>query len=204
MPRRNTEDRAKPDCYHCYNRGRDGQAIFRDNEDRRQFLQLLARHLSRRPLRSKRGRFYLHLRERILLLAFCLMTTHFHLVLWQRSPEALALLMDTVLTAYGRYFNEKYNTTAPLFAGPYRAKRVTSAKYFRWLIGYVHENHPSGLDYAFSSHEAWIDDLRRPGWLAPEPGLKVFGGIAAYTSYLEQRKQKRALDHALGFGGARR
>jgi REP element-mobilizing transposase RayT len=201
MPRADTEDRGELAAYHVFNRGANGRAIFRDREDRSYFLSLLARHLWQRPSPNRRGGFYLHLRGRVALLAYCLMTSHFHLVIWQRSAGALAELMDRVIGTYSRYYNQKYGTSGPRFAGAYRAKRVKDAKQFKWLIAYVHDNHPSGVDYEFSSHRAWIDETQRPGWLEPEPGLKIFGGVDAYLAYLDERKKKQELDRALGFGG---
>lgn len=204
MPRLNTENRFRTGAYHVYNRGAGGRAIFRDREDRRYFLELLSRHISPQPRNDRRGRVYRHLRKRLLLLAFCLMATHFHLVVWQRSERALAELMELVLGGYSRHHNAKYGTNGPLFSGPYRAKRIGSAGYFRWLIGYVHDNHIDGLDYEFSSHRAWVDADECPVWLDPEPGLRIFGGLDGYREYLEQREQKRALDRSLGFGAAGR
>ena len=110
--------------------------------------------------------------------------------------------MNSVPSSYTRYFNAKYGNTQPLFCGPLCAKPIETRKYFRWLVGYVHDNHPSGLDYEFSSHRAWTDREQLPDWLDPAPALAVFGGVEGYLSYLDSRRRKQALDRELGFGRA--
>jgi hypothetical protein len=130
------------------------------------------------------------------------MGTHYHLIVWQRNERGVEELMRRVTTAYSRYFNAKYNNHKPLFRGRYRSKLLDTPEYFRWAVGYVHDNHESGLDYEFSSHRAWVDPDLRPGWLDPDPAVKVFGGIDNYITYLGQRTEKRTIDQRLGFGGS--
>lgn len=190
--------------FHVYNQGfkLDGvhaRRIFLDKEDKRHFLWLLSRHLCPQPTRDSRNRPYQQLRGMLTLLAFNLMATHFHLIVWQHDERGIADLMNRVKTSYSRYFNAKYDNTEPLFNGPVRAKPVASRTYFRWLVGYVHDNHRDGVDYEFSSHRAWVDPDQRPGWLEPAPGLRVFGGVADYHEYLKKRTKRKALDHELGF-----
>lgn len=197
MPVPNTRNRKSLRPYHVYNRGFNRRKVFVDDDDRRYFLSLLRRHLGRQVSRDERGRSYAHLTPLIVVLAYCLMTTHFHLVVWQREPDGIAQLMNRVLSAYTRYFNKKYGNSKRLFDGPVRAKPVMDRRYFRWLVGYVHDNHSDGVEYAYSSHRAWIDPESRPGWLEVDSGLDVFGGVQQYCAYLKKRDQRRSLDDEL-------
>lgn len=63
-------------CFHVLDRGHDRTLVFADDEDRRAFLGLLARY------RDRLG-FRLH--------HYCLMTNHFHLVVW---PQSVGDLID--------------------------------------------------------------------------------------------------------------
>lgn len=126
--------------------------------------------------------------------------THFHLIVWQRDPRGIAELMNRVKQEYTKYFNRKYGNSRPLFNGPVQAKRVGSLDHFKWLVGYVHKNHKNDENYEFSSHLAWIDQARRPGWLDPSTGLIEFGGVGKYLAYLQKFDAKRALDAELGHG----
>lgn len=205
MPEANSRNRRLLRPYHVYNQGArlDGKTprkVFIDREDRRYFLWLLARHLGRQPATNARGEFFQHLRNWVTLHVYCIMVTHFHLILWQRDPRGIEELMRRVMTSYARYFNAKYDNDKPIFRGRYRAKLLDTPEYFRWAVGYIHDNHPDGLDYEFSSHRAWVDRDQRPGWLEPEAAISVFGEIDDYNAFMQERATKQALDRRLGFG----
>jgi putative transposase len=171
MPRRNTENRRLPGGYHVYNRALGGQLAFRDDHDRRVFLSLLAR--------------FARMHERgVGVVAYCPMGTHFHLILWQKREGAIGPFMNSLITAYSKHFNTRHGTNGPLFARPYRARRLTTPKKFKWATVYVHDNHRTGIAHPFSSHTAFIDESQRPPWLAVGPALKVFGGARAYAEYV--------------------
>lgn len=205
MPKSFTRGRRRLRPYHVYNQGakldgRNPRVVFLDDDDRRFFLSLLSRHLGVRPVADARGRVFQHLRKMVVLLAYCVMGTHYHLILWQRDANGICELMNRVIGAYSRYFNRKYGEAETLFDGRYRAKPITTRSYFKWLVGYVHDNHRDGLEYEFSSHRAWVDPDQRPGWIDPKPALDVFGGIRAYARYLKLRDRKQEVDREIGFG----
>jgi putative transposase len=194
MPRKNTRQRSGLRSHHVYNRGAGGQAIFIDDEDRRKFIDLLKQFLSATQSVDSRGRARRSLRDEVSVISFCLLATHFHLILWQKRAGGMARLMQPLMTEYSRYFNTRHGNTKPLFNGEYRAKPITNPRQFRWTVAYVNDNHPSGLDYKFSSHNAFIDENECPGWLNPKPALDVYGGKDGYLVYLENRRKRQALD----------
>jgi len=204
MPRKHIRGQRQLRAFHVYNQGAKvngrPRRVFVDDEDKRYFLWLLARHLGARQRHDDRGRPYAHLRDKLTLLAYNVMVTHFHLIVWQHSPDGVATLMNRVKASYTRYFNAKYGNTKPLFNGPVQAIEIDDRSYFRWLVGYVHDNHRDGVDYTFSSHRAWVEDEHCPGWLDPAPGLRVFGSEEDYLLYLEQRYSRKSLDRKLGLG----
>src|SRR5688572_15702784 len=110
--------------YHLYNRGLDKRPIFIDDHDYRVFLDYvkvalsplseiekfdLAVELRNRKLRRN------HYPEDIELLAFCLMSNHFHIFIYQKSTHAIKNLMQSVITGYVQYFNRRHNRLGPLF-----------------------------------------------------------------------------------------
>lgn len=197
MPSRNTRKSAEPGSFHVYNRGRKGAPIFRDDADRDKFKDLLVSHLSAVAHFDSRGRPVKSLRDEVSLVAMCLMTTHFHLVLWQRVPRGMERLMRSVLVAYTSYFNRRHGTSGSLFAGEYRARQLEDAKDFMWAVGYVHDNHASGLDYRYSTHGRYLRADHSASWLDVEASLSVFGGRAAYRRYMQKRADRAALDDEL-------
>lgn len=180
MPRKNSEDRGRIGAYHVYNRGRDGCSVFRDDHDRRHFLSLISTLAARFE-----GAVSVH--------SYCLMTTHYHLILGQNRPDELARFMAALIAAYVKYFNRRHHRGGALFAGPYRSRRFDTPKQFRWAVGYVHDNHPTGVNYRFSSHRAWIDEHKRPTWLSVEPALRQFGDEDGYKRFLKNRDTRKSL-----------
>ncbi len=198
MAYRYTRDRELPGAYHSFLRGLNGMTIFRDDDDRRTFEWMIQRHLSIVPNKDLRGREYVSLRSEVRLVARNVMTTHFHLVLWQRVAGGIDRLMRRVLAAYVRYFHRKYGTTGPLFAGEYRARRLDGPKTFMWRVGYVHDNHKRlGVDYEFSTHGLYLKPDDAPSWLEVGPTLKIFGGLDGYLDYMRKRAERNALDEEL-------
>jgi hypothetical protein len=124
----------------------------------------------------------------------CLMTTHFHLIVWQHEDEAMRRLMQSVLTAYVMRYNRKYRTAGPLFAGPFRSRPLIGDKQLRWATAYVHANHPSGPEYKYSTHTAYLDDHQRPGWLSINPTIAAFGDVNQYAAYMDAHATRAALN----------
>lgn len=194
MPRKNTESRDKLLPHHVYNRARSGRRVFVDDADRDHFLDLIACRLSRSNVcAGRRHRFSVQI-DGVELFAYCLMTTHFHLVVWQRQTEALRRFMQSLISSYVRYYNRRHNKSGPLFVGPFRARPITTRKDFRWAIAYVHDNHPTGPGYRYSSHRAFIDEDLRPAWLNTATPLKRFDSITEYRDFLYKREERAALN----------
>lgn len=195
MPAKNTRRRDWIGPNHTYNRAAPGRVLFRDDRDRDEFLEILVSRISRSKFRSKEYRRCAEILGTEVS-SYCLMTTHFHLIVWQHEREALRRLMMSVLSTYVRYYNARYGTSGPLFSGPFKTKPITNAKQYRWTTAYVHANHPSGPEYRYSSHRAFVDDGRRPGWLAAERALAEFGGTHDYLRYMADHAVRAKLNRA--------
>lgn len=180
MPRKNTEDRNKPGVYHVYNRGHRKRPVFIDDEDRRVFISLVARF----------ARQYEGL---VAVEAYCPMTTHYHLIVRQIRHGQLARFMASLIAAYTKHFNNRHKNKAKLFAGPYRSRPLTTPKQYLWVVAYVNDNHPTGRDYAFSSHRAYLSSEHRPPWLDTDRPLGAFGGPAEYVRFMANRETRKQL-----------
>ena len=77
-------------CYHVMNRGHNREQIFGDDDDRRHFLDLLARYRDRLGLR---------------LYHYCLMSNHFHILVQLERPADLSKWLAGMLRAYVHYFS---------------------------------------------------------------------------------------------------
>jgi REP element-mobilizing transposase RayT len=132
--------------WHITNRGNEGKNIFRDDHDRRVFLELLAKAI---------------LRYNWVLHSFCLMNNHFHLVL--ETPElTLSSGMQWLQSCYVQRFNRRHNRIGHL---------VESESYLLTLVRYVELN-PVRKNYVkrpeqwrWSSYAATAGYELTPAWL---------------------------------------
>lgn len=153
-----------PAYYHVYNRGAGKRAIFVDDRDREKFLSLLIRHLDPDDT-SMRGDGFAYAKYDVQLVAFCLMSNHFHLLLFQeRDPTAITSLMKSVLTAYTMYFNLRHKSSGHLFQGVFRASRIADESYLLHITRYIHMNPRYYLKYKWSSIGVYLGNTS-PAWL---------------------------------------
>ena len=185
MPSKNVVKIYLPDSfYHAYNRGVNKRVIFKDSFDYAVFLNLLKRHLSKKPVEDSSGREYVWLAQDIDLVAFCLMPNHFHLFLYQRTPDALPKLLKLVSMSYATYFNKKYRRIGPLFQSTYKASRITEDPYLMHISRYIHLNPKQYRTWEFSSLPYYTGH-RTAEWLKPAAVLELFNSKDEYQRFLD-------------------
>jgi REP-associated tyrosine transposase len=137
MPRAPRHLLASGRFFHLYARGVDSMVIFRDRDDRLEFMRLLAITVHRHDWRCH---------------AFCLMDTHAHLV----AEAALADIssgMHSVLGRYATHFNRRHERHGHLFGERYGARLIESERAFWAVVGYVLDNPVrAGM---VGSHDEW-------------------------------------------------
>lgn len=153
--------------FHVVNRGIARRAVFENDNDVRHFLSRAARSV-------RRGELEVH--------AFCVMATHFHLLV--RSPSAqLSEAMRRIQNEYVRYFNRTRRRDGPLFRGRFLSKPVLSVIYRRILVRYIDHNpvkarivkrpwlYPHGSAWRFASGKVprWLSSDWILGTSSPEP-----------------------------------
>lgn len=195
MPAKNTRNRSDRYPHHVYNRAREGRRMFIDNADRDKFIDLIASRLCCSTRLAGREYRYSQVIEGLDLYAICLMTTHYHLIVWQKHKEILRRFMQSLISVYVRYFNRRHGTTGDMFEGPYRARPITTKKKLKYAIAYVHANHDDGPAYKCSSYGAYLDPDKRPGWLNAKTPLSYFGGPTKYAAFMNDHATRAALNN---------
>jgi putative transposase len=159
------------------NRGIARRPIFETDEDRRFFLSLLAREV-------RAGRIEIH--------AFCLMLTHFHLLVRSVTGQ-LSEAMRRIQNRYARWFNRTRRRDGPLFRGRFLSCLVDTLRYRRRVVTYIHDNPvearlvsdpaqyewSSASQFARSARPRWLEE----SWIDSE--LDARGGAGALASRLE-------------------
>lgn len=183
--------------YHVYNRGVEKRNIFLDQKDYHVMLNLLKIYLSpigeaktqlNKLFPDKRNRVRRTFNGEIELHAFCLMPNHFHLLLKQRTKNAMTEFIRSVCTAYSMYFNKKHKRVGSLFQGIYKAVLVSEDEYLLHLSRYIHRNplkltgsDPVNLDkYPYSSFSTYSNPSQRP-WVTTQFILKYFDSTTIPT-----------------------
>ena len=110
--------------YHVTTRSGGPIPIFIDDQDRTCFCMLLMRTI-------KRARWICH--------SFCLMTTHYHLLL-EVPEDALQGGMHVLNGNYAMRFNARHGRSGHLFGERYCCRRVASDGHLLQLLRYIARN----------------------------------------------------------------
>jgi putative transposase len=113
-----------PGIYHVFSRGVDGTLIFLTRDDRLLFLRLLGH-----TVRTYGWRCW----------AFCLMGTHYHLVVDTRQPS-LSKGMQWLNGVYATRFNRDHGRVGHLFGGRFGAVAIESEEQLEIACDYVIHN----------------------------------------------------------------
>jgi len=157
--------------YHVMSRGDRKNIIFRDEGDRKRFIDTLAEACERQG-------WIVH--------AYVLMDNHYHLLLETPEPN-LVVGMKWLQGTYTQRFNSRYKEWGHLFQGRYKALVVQSGQgdYFSTVATYIHLNpvraklmdfEEHGLaEYPWSSFPLYFDRAKRPAWFCASRVLGCYG-----------------------------
>ena len=179
MPYRKTEFRAGH-YYHLYNRGVNRQRIFFCDENWGYFVKRIRHYF--RP-------------ELVDVVAYCLMPTHYHLLVYLKTGDLSKEVMQPFGLSYTKAVNRQQERVGPLFQGPFEAVWVDRDEYLLHLSRYIHLNPvTAGLvrrpeEWTFSSYRDYVG--LRQGTL-PVPGvvLSQFGSREAYREFVESYRDR--------------
>ena len=160
--------------YHVTCRGNARENIVTDSADRLRFLDLLARSAEIYQAR---------------ILAFVIMTNHFHLVVM--TPKAnLHDFMRHFNISFTSFFNRKYDRVGHLFQGRYKAFLIDADSYLLEVSRYIHlnpvkaeerrqhsvkENVQYLRQFRWSSYPVYSGKKQAPAFLSTEEILGFFG-----------------------------
>ena len=107
--------------YHITSRGNEKKAIYKEDRDRKDFLDLLQQV-------NKRYHWICH--------AYCLMDNHYHLLI--ETPEGnLSLGMRQLNGVYTQLFNARHKRSGHLFQGRYKAIHIEKESHLLEVCRYV-------------------------------------------------------------------
>jgi putative transposase len=190
--------------YHVMNRGDRREPVFTDSVDCERFLTTLGEACRKTGWQ---------------VLAYCLMTNHFHLVV--ETPNAnLVAGMKWLLGTYTSRFNRRHKLFGHLFSGRYKSLIVDGSGdgYVRTVCDYVHLNPARARllrpeqalrEYRWSSWPEYLKSPgKRPDWLRVERLLgeyRIAADSAAGRQRLEEALEgRRAAEEGADYKAIRR
>lgn len=205
MPAKNLKRKDDKGTYfHVYNRGIEGRTIFGDDEDFQVFLGFLKEYLSAPDPESAKKTFSVNGRiftgtphqpknfhNKVELLAYSLVSDHFHLLLHQKTHGSLKEFIKSLCTRYSIYFNKRYKRTGSLFTGPYKSAQIDGSTDLLNLTHFLHNHlseHTSLDEYLGLSNFPWVKQNLILPLLTQESG--------SYKNFVEHelsREQKESI-----------
>ena len=141
---------AKGYPHHIIQRGNNRDLVFFDDGDKRRYFELLKKYAEKWD-----G----------VLLAYCLMSNHVHLLVKPVKDKSLYKMMQGLTLCYSQYANRKYGRSGRLWENRYHSCIVDREKYL-WAVARYIEQNPvrAGLvkkadDYAYSSARAHVKGI---------------------------------------------
>ncbi len=191
------------DCfYHIYNRGTNGEDIFKEERNYAYFLQQYAKFVS--PYVST--------------YAYCLLKNHFHLLIRTHSEEEIKLVLQkegkkpkkediswilsnvfaSFFKSYSQAINKANQRTGRLFEEPFRRIHVDNDVYFTTMINYVHQNpqkHGFVKDFREYEHSSYHSHLLEGKTkLEREEVISWFGNKEEYQKFHQNETEMKDSD----------
>lgn len=163
--------------YHIFSRSIAGYKIFNNHQEYDRMLELINllkyqdftyqysqfRRMSVDDQELVLNKINLKSKQLVIIVAYCLMPTHLHLILRQETDYGITKYMSKVLNSYSKYFNTIHKRTGPLWASRFKNVRVDDDEQLLHLTRYIHLNPCSiGLtndpkDWDYSSYNEYIN-----------------------------------------------
>lgn len=183
--------------YHIFNRGVEKRKIFLDEQDSSIFLYYLLVYTM--PIKKVLEKYPLlpirlhskNLSSEIGIIAYCLMPNHFHLLIKQKSKDAISKLLKQVTIAYAHYFNYKYKRVGGLVQGKFKAVLIENDELLLHISRYIHLNPVASnlvntpKDYKWSSFLSYLDNsLNNDIKCYKDPILSHFNSPKEYNEFV--------------------
>jgi len=168
--------------YHIFNRGTNGENLFREPRNYQHFLNLYTKHVH--PI--------------VETYAYCLLKNHFHLLVRIKSLEEIegdpkgfgkpfgspSQQFGNLFNAYTKAINKAYHRTGSLFEHPFHRVKVSNDGQFLRLVTYIHRNpqkHGFVDDFQDWPHTSYHTmTSQQPTRLERDAVLAWFDGVDAF------------------------
>src|SRR3989338_5480161 len=193
--------------YHVYAHTISDLALFRNEWDYKRFLCTffaangdgavlrLDRQNDLNPIWGIRDRTVDIGKPLVDIVCFCLMNTHFHLLLGERGDGNISKFMQKLMISYAKYLNLKYERRGHVFESRFHSKLLDDNEYFLRASCYIHLNPKDArgwknieYKYPWSSYQDYLGDSRWGRLLKEETILSQFKTKLAYREFVREAR----------------
>lgn len=83
---------------------------------------------------------------RVTILAYCLMPTHYHILIRQNQDKGISFFVSQLQNSFTRFYNLKSLRTGPIFLEKFKSRPIISEEVLKHVSRYIHLNpYSSGL-----------------------------------------------------------
>lgn len=99
----------------------------------------------------------------VIIIAYCIMNNHAHLLLYCKNIESMSAFMKSVNTSYAMFYNKLLNRVGYVFRDRFVSEPINTISYLLNCIAYIHNNPvkanmvTSVEEYLYSSYMDYID-----------------------------------------------
>ncbi len=111
--------------YHVLNRGNGRADVFHKDDDFDAFIRLMREAHEKVAMR---------------LVGYCLMTNHFHLMLWPFGDGDLSRWMQWLMTSHVRRYHRHYKGSGHVWQGRFKAFPIQEDEHYLTVLRYVERN----------------------------------------------------------------
>ncbi|MBP6732566.1 MAG: transposase [Chitinophagales bacterium] len=162
--------------YHVYNRSINKELLYKSDENYRYFME----------------KFVFYLDNKIDVLAYCLMPTHFHFfVRATADSDIIEKGFKNLFISYAKSINAAYERKGGIFQAKYKKDEIANDFHLSTIVAYIHLNPvKAGLcnapaDWKYSSYNAMLSDA--PTKVKRDEIVEWFGGkqrfVDAHKAY---------------------
>ena len=136
--------------FHIFNRSINHEEIFSKSTDSQRMLTNIAYYRqTEQPVSlsyylawcaKNRSPMSLQGTQLITIIAYCLMPTHFHLLVKQEQEKGVSTFMANIQNSYTRYYNSIYDREGHLFQGQYKLVEIDNNDSLLHVSRYIHLN----------------------------------------------------------------
>jgi len=159
--------------YHIFNRGINGENIFKEEDNYYYFMKLYSRYM----------------KNIVNTYTYCMLYNHFHLLISVKEmiKKSPSQCFSNFFNAYAKSFNKRYKRHGSLFEKNFQRRHINNQRYLLQVVYYIHANpikHKIAKkieNWPYSSYHAYVSDKKSK--INKKDCLSWFNNLEKFKDY---------------------